>query len=228
MSTSADVGSFIGSKTSVAQASNVGFISEVSDYLVVHCLVGLVVKGSRLESGRFGVRFPWRRGKRGEGGTSPSSVRDCLNRLVLDSLLESTASLAQWLGDPPRERKIRSSILAGASASLASWLRRPPRERKIPGSNPARAEIFPGSSHTSDLNIGTPLANVPCRAPGVIGSVLGLVGPVSVYCDWVRWKVWSATSISVLQHVHMPEQIVHEMHSHVAGTLSNQQTNSWR
>ena len=28
-----------------------------------------------------------------------------------------------------------------------------------------------------------------CQAPGVIGSVLGLVGPVSVYCDWVRWKV---------------------------------------
>ena len=24
------------------------------------------------------------------------------------------------------------------------------------------------------------------QAPGVVGSVLGLVGPVSVYCDWVR------------------------------------------
>ena len=31
---------------------------------------------------------------------------------------------------------------------------------------------------------------LPCQAPGVIGSALGLVGPVSVYCDWVRWKVW--------------------------------------
>ena len=29
----------------------------------------------------------------------------------------------------------------------------------------------------------------PCQAPGVIGSVLGLVGPVSVYCEWMRWKV---------------------------------------
>ena len=28
---------------------------------------------------------------------------------------------------------------------------RPPRERKIPGSNPACAGIYPGSSHTSDL-----------------------------------------------------------------------------
>ena len=25
-----------------------------------------------------------------------------------------------------------------------------------------------------------------CQAPGVIGSALGLVGPVSVYCNWVR------------------------------------------
>ena len=48
---------------------------------------------------------------------------------------------------------------------------------------------------------------LPCQAPGVIGSVLGLIGPVSVCCDWVRWKVWSATSISVRQHVILPEQI---------------------
>ena len=27
---------------------------------------------------------------------------------------------------------------------------------------------------------------LPCQAAGVLGSVLGLVGPVSVYCDWVR------------------------------------------
>ena len=42
---------------------------------------------------------------------------------------------------------------------------------------------------------------------GVIGSSLGLVGLVSVYCDWVRRKVWSATSISVWQHVQLSEQI---------------------
>ena len=41
MSTCADVGSFIESKTSVVQASNVGFTSEVSDYLVVHTGPGL-------------------------------------------------------------------------------------------------------------------------------------------------------------------------------------------
>ena len=41
---------------------------------------------------------------------------------------------------------------------------------------------FSGSSHTSDLKIGT----VPCQVPGIMGSALRLVGPVSVYCDWVR------------------------------------------
>ena len=30
---------------------------------------------------------------------------------------------------------------------------------------------------------------LPFQAPGVIGSALGLVDPVSVYCDWVRFKV---------------------------------------
>ena len=40
-------------------------------------------------------------------------------------------------------------------------VRRPHRERKIPGSNPACSGIFSGSSHTSDLNIGTPVATLP-------------------------------------------------------------------
>ena len=48
---------------------------------------------------------------------------------------------------------------------------------------------------------------LPCQAPGVIGSALGLVGPVSVYCDWVRWKVGSATSVSVWLLVKLSEQI---------------------
>ena len=39
-------------------------------------------------------------------------------------------------------------------------VRRPPRERKILGSNPACAGIFSGSSHTSDLKIGTPVATL--------------------------------------------------------------------
>ena len=96
-------------------------------------------------------------------------------------------------------------FLAFIDRLVAYWLRRPPRERKIPGSNPVCDGILPGFSHTRDLKISTPVAT--CQAPGVIGSVPELVGPVSVYCDWVRWKVWSATSISVWQHVKLSEQI---------------------
>ena len=40
-------------------------------------------------------------------------------------------------------------------------VRRPPRERTIPGSNPACAGIFSGSSHTSDFKIDTPVATLP-------------------------------------------------------------------
>ena len=40
-------------------------------------------------------------------------------------------------------------------------VRRPPRERKIPGSYPAFAGIFSGSSHTSDSKIATPVATLP-------------------------------------------------------------------
>ena len=39
-----------------------------------------------------------------------------------------------------------------------------------------------GSNHTSDLKIGSRVVT----APGVIGSALGLVGPMSVFCGWVR------------------------------------------
>ena len=38
---------------------------------------------------------------------------------------------------------------------------------------------FSGSIHTSDLKTGIPEATLP----GVIGSVLGLISLVSVYCD---------------------------------------------
>ena len=58
----------------------------------------------------------------------------------------------QWLGH---------SWLPSEATSLASWLRRPPREQKIPGTNPACAGIFPGSSHTSDWKIGTPVTTLP-------------------------------------------------------------------
>ena len=67
------------------------------------------------------------------------------------------------------------SLVVKASASRA----------EDPGLESRLRRDFSGSSHTSDLKIGT-LVAIPCQAPGVIGSALGLVGLVSVYCDWVR------------------------------------------
>ena len=73
------------------------------------------------------------------------------------------------------------------SPSLSRVQTTPPRERKTRGSITACRRDFFGSGQTSDLKIGTRVA--ACHAPGVTGSVLGLVGPVSEYCDWVRLKV---------------------------------------
>ena len=55
-------------------------------------------------------------------------------------------------------------------------VRRPPRERKIPGSNPASAGIFKGSSHTSDLKIGTPVATLPGAWRYRVSTGTGLPG----------------------------------------------------
>ena len=74
-----------------------------------------------------------------------------------------------------------------------------------PGLNPTCAGIFSGSSHTSDLKIGTPVATLPSTWCYRVSAGTGWL--VSVYCDWVRWRVWSATCISVFQHVKLSEQI---------------------
>ena len=39
-------------------------------------------------------------------------------------------------------------------------------------------------------------------------TVKGLVGPVSVYCDWVRQQVGSTASVSVWKHVELLLQIL--------------------
>ena len=60
-----------------------------------------------------------------------------------------------------------------------------------------------------------------CQAPGTIGPALGLVCPVSIDCDWVRKKVWSAT---VLQHMQLSDHICLWDTLGCCWTLSNQQT----
>ena len=83
-----------------------------------------------------------------------------------------------------------------------------PRERKIPGSNPACVGIFSGSSHTSDLKIGTPVATLPgawhyrvssgTGQPGV--SILWLGEVESWICNFylsvaARKLVWADPSL---------------------------------
>ena len=117
--------------------------------------------------------------------------------------------VAETLSNQERTPSSDEIFLGCSSASSSAYTRIcPPRERKIRGSIPACAEIFPGRVIPVTLK-NKKLAPqwLPCQAPGVTGPVLGRVGPVSVYCDWVRWKVGSATSISVWQHEQLSEQI---------------------
>ena len=100
-------------------------------------------------------------------------------------------------------------------------IRRPPRDRRPPRwpSGKASASRAEGPGFESRLRrvffrgrvtlvtFKLALQWLPCQSSGVFVSALELVGPVSVYCDWVRWKVGSATAISVWQHVKLSEQI---------------------
>ena len=54
-----------------------------------------------------------------------------------------------------------SFVKANKNGLVGLVVRRPPRGWKIPGSNPVCAGIFSGSSDTSDINIGTPVATLP-------------------------------------------------------------------
>ena len=45
-------------------------------------------------------------------------------------------------------------------------------------------DLFPGRVIPVTEKMATQW--LPCQAPGVLGSALGLGSPVSVYCDWVR------------------------------------------
>ena len=69
-----------------------------------------------------------------------------------------------------------------------------------------------------------PLQWLPCQAPGVIWSSLGLVGPMSVYSDWVRWKVDMQLLSQCGSTYNCLSRTVPEIYLHVAGTLSSQLT----
>ena len=94
-----------------------------------------------------------------------------------------------------------------------------------PGFESRLRQDFSGSSHTSDFKIGTPVATLPGAWRYRVIAGTGRPG-VSIQCDWVRQKVWSAISVSVWQHVKLFEQICPWDNSHVAGMLRKQPTNS--
>ena len=75
---------------------------------------------------------------------------DCLNTFSTEIQLHVAGTLSKQETNSPAEDRLVGLVV-----------RRPPREREIPGSNPACAGIFSGSSHTSDLKIGTPVATLP-------------------------------------------------------------------
>ena len=54
---------------------------------------------------------------------------------------------------------------------------------KVSASRAGDRDLLPGRHTTTKLA----LLYLTCQTPGAIRSVLGLVSPVSVYCDWARW-----------------------------------------
>ena len=98
-------------------------------------------------------------------------------------------------------------------------VRCPPRERKVPGSNPACAGIFSGSSHTSDLNIGTPVATLPGAWRYRVSAGTGQPGVSILWLGEMEGWICSFYLSDLCRSVP-------EIHSHVAGTLSNQQTSN--
>ena len=63
------------------------------------------------------------------------------------------------------------------------------------GKSRVRISLAPGFFLGQVIPVTSKLALqwLPCQAPGIMVSGLGLVGPLSVYCDWVRQKVGSVT-----------------------------------
>ena len=112
-------------------------------------------------------------------------------------------------------------VSVSTTVSVGSWLRHSLQERKICGSNPTSDGIFPGRviPVTSKL---TPQW-LPCHASGIIGSALGLVGPMSVYCDCEVESLIRNFYLSVAAMLNCLSRSVPEIHLHVAGTLGSQQ-----
>ena len=112
---------------------------------------------------------------------------------------------ADWMQDTAHDTSRDTIGLSFSYPLVGLVVRRPPRERKIPRSIPACVGIFSGSSHTSDIQIGTPVTTLPGSWRYRVSAGTGRTG-VSIL--WLgEMEVWSATSNSVWQHVKLSEQI---------------------
>ena len=127
---------------------------------------------------------------------------------------------------------------------MALWLRHPPGERKIWGSNPTRRWDFSGSSHTSDSNIGTPVAillgawryrdSTGTGQPGVsilwLGEVESLI--CNLYLSVVGCRLvgahpsqrYTGLLLGCWASKQATNKLILETHWDVAQMLSNQQT----
>ena len=109
---------------------------------------------------------------------------------VTHPYLPKTQALGQQMSIEYGEHLSSRSQSAVAERLVGLVVKAPASTATYPGLDPRLRRDFSGSSHTNDLKLA--FQWLPCQAPGVIGSVLGLVGPVSVNCDWVRRRVGSA------------------------------------
>ena len=74
------------------------------------------------------------------------------------------------------------------------------------GSIPAFArDLFQDGVIPVTSKIGTPVAILPGAWRCKVSTGTGW--PSVIYCDWVRWKVWSANSVSVWQHAQLSSRI---------------------
>ena len=98
-------------------------------------------------------------GLSGEASASTAAGLGLIPVLAVDLFLRSS-HISDLKPGPPVVNlgSLRGSLAGDRLFGLE--VRRPPRERKVPGSNPACAGNFSESSHTSDLNIGTPVATL--------------------------------------------------------------------
>ena len=124
------------------------------------------------------------------------------------ALTQLVQALIQVSRNEPHARLLPHTPLCSAYRLVGLVVRHPPRERKVPGSNPACAGIFSGSSRTCDLNIGTPVATLPgawryrvSAGTGRTGvSILWLGEMESLVCNFylcvaARKIVWADPSL---------------------------------